>query len=447
MLRQHQTQLYSSVLQSHSSPMNYSFENSTPQTKLQPNLQSTTTIVPNDAPSRKMSVVFENTQEFNQDQLLRAAADVVGGNNIQYAARLSGGRFCLYLSCYSAVTTLCDRGGVEIDDIFLPCRKYVSDATKFLISNCPPEMSDDALLNLLKPYGKPVSTPTRLRVSTIHDDLKHVRTWTRSLYMQIPKDAPPCPEVMPITSTEGVKHTLYIETKTCNFCRSPSHTVEECNKKKQQNEDFPALEYIPSPALRLAKQATFQQPQTNPLNPHFSKEKPSPSPEEPPKHQDKVPLTSKPVCSAPEVVVAASAASQAVPTPLPSLVSVPQSAENRPVKRVLPPSPQVSSKVIKQSNSLSIETITSDKNYPKDYYKDFSNALSSMSFNDDILSEEQFLNLFHSSSNTSFNARLKRLNILELTTKLSELNNFATDERLKTRTKLVQKLCVIHSPS
>ncbi|KAK3916767.1 Transposon TX1 uncharacterized 82 kDa protein [Frankliniella fusca] len=206
--------------------------------------------MPDYTPSRKFSVVLENTQDFNQDDLLRAAADIVGASNIQYVSKLSGGRFCLYLSSEVAVTNICDRGGVYINDTFLPCRKYATEATKFLISNCPPEMPDEALINLLKPFGKPVSKPTRLSVNTVHNDLKHVKTWKRSLFMEIPKDAPSCPEVLHFTSSEGSKHTLYIQTikKHCSFCRSPSHPPEECKKKQLTDEDFPAVHTIPIPA-------------------------------------------------------------------------------------------------------------------------------------------------------------------------------------------------------
>ncbi|KAK3929125.1 Transcription factor A, mitochondrial [Frankliniella fusca] len=59
-------------------------------------------------------------------------------------------------------------------------------------------MSDEALLKLLQRFGKPVTTPSKINIKTIHEDLRHVKTWKRSLYLQVPKDAPPCPEVMHI---------------------------------------------------------------------------------------------------------------------------------------------------------------------------------------------------------------------------------------------------------
>ncbi|XP_034254601.1 uncharacterized protein LOC117653207 [Thrips palmi] len=67
-------------------------------------------------------------------------------------------------------------------------------ATKFIVSNCPPEIHDEDLKDLLAPYGRVVSAPTRLKVSTTHDDLKHVKSWKRSIFIMIPSGAPEMPK-------------------------------------------------------------------------------------------------------------------------------------------------------------------------------------------------------------------------------------------------------------
>jgi len=195
-------------------------------------------------PSRKLAIVLENAQNVTQHKCLRAVADLIGGRSIQYCTRLSGGRICLYLTSENKVEEMCEHGGVIIECEFLPCRRYISEAKKFVISNCPPELEDEDLKKLLEPYGQIVSAPARLKVSTTDDDLKHIKTWRRSIYILLPDNAPEMPKRMVITSKpDGVKYTLYIDNDEiiCSYCARPGHTAEKCKKKTEMMSDFPEL--------------------------------------------------------------------------------------------------------------------------------------------------------------------------------------------------------------
>lgn len=193
-------------------------------------------------PNKKNAIILEDTKNFSQDQVLRAVADIIGGRNIIYITRLSSGRICIYLANEESTNKIVGESGITINDVFLPCRKYISEATKVVVSNCPPEMSDESLKKVLEPYGRVVSPPTRLRVSTNHDDLKHVLTWRRSVYVLFSHDAQEMPSRVSITNpTDGVKHTLYLDKdeKICGFCKIPGHLIEKCKKKQAHDRDFP----------------------------------------------------------------------------------------------------------------------------------------------------------------------------------------------------------------
>lgn len=207
-------------------------------------------------PSRRSAIILENTQNVSQDQCLRAVADIIGGLNIHYCSRLSGGRICIYLTNESHVDKMCQERGVIINSEFIPCRRYVSEAKKFVISNCPPELSDDGLSELMKPYGRIVSTPTRLRVTTTHQDLRHVKTWRRTIFMMIPSDAPEVPPRILITSADGLKQTLYIEKDDlfCTHCKAPGHSIEKC--KPYLNKEFPEFQPPASHRLHVRHQRT-----------------------------------------------------------------------------------------------------------------------------------------------------------------------------------------------
>jgi len=210
-------------------------------------------------PKRQNAIILDNIQDLPQDLCLRAVADVIGGRNIHYVTRLSAGRICMYLTNETHVNHLTKEGGVQIGSQFITVRRYVTDATKFIVSNCPPELSDDDLKKLLSPYGKIVSAPTRLKISTTHDDLKHIKTWRRSIYIITSHDSPKMPKRMLITSTDNVKQTLYIEKDeiVCTFCLTPGHTREKCKKLLNHDQDFPTI-YQP------AGHRLFNKPQQQP---------------------------------------------------------------------------------------------------------------------------------------------------------------------------------------
>jgi len=198
---------------------------------------------PTYVPSRKNAIVLDDTTGVTQDQVLRCVADRIGGRNIHYCSRLSNGRICLYLTNPECVAQMTEGGGLVVASKFIPCRRYVSEAKKIVVSNCPPELDDNQLQKILQPYGRIVSAPTRLRVSTVHEDLKHIRSWRRSIYMMLPNEAPALPERILITSPDNVKHTLYLERDDviCTFCHGPGHLEEKCKKKEHVNESFPQL--------------------------------------------------------------------------------------------------------------------------------------------------------------------------------------------------------------
>lgn len=196
-------------------------------------------------PSKKHAIVLENAKQVSQDKCLRAVADIITGANIKYVTRLSGARVCMYLSNEECVERMCNEGGVVIDLEHFPVRRYVTEATKFVISNCPPEYTDDELKKLLEPYGRVVSAPSRLKVNTTYEDLKHVKTWRRSIYMMIPTDNPDPPKRVQITNiSDGTKLTLYIERDelVCQHCLAPGHTIDKCKKKLIDDINYPVFQ-------------------------------------------------------------------------------------------------------------------------------------------------------------------------------------------------------------
>jgi len=181
-------------------------------------------------PSRKNAVLLEDTSGVTQDRVLRVVADRIGGRKKHYCSRLSNGIICLYLSNSDRVSIMTEGGGIVAESKFIPCRRYVWEDTKIVLSNYPLELTNDEMKQLLQPYGRIVSFPTRLRVTTAHDDLKHIKSWRCSIFMMLSNEGPQLPPRLTISPFDGVKHNLYIEKDELMhlFIHTPGHLEEKC---------------------------------------------------------------------------------------------------------------------------------------------------------------------------------------------------------------------------
>jgi hypothetical protein len=137
------------------------------------------------------------------EQYLRKAADTIGDSNINYASRLSGGRICVYLATEALVKQICNPSGININDTFTQCRTYVVASKRVVLSNVLPAIPDEALIQSLLTFGKPISQISKLSTSTIHLDHKYIKSFRRLVYMIIPNM-----EKMP--HTFNVEHDSYL---------------------------------------------------------------------------------------------------------------------------------------------------------------------------------------------------------------------------------------------
>lgn len=179
-------------------------------------------------PNKKLGVVFEPVTGIPLEDYLRAVADKIGGLNIRYASRLSGGRVCVYLSHLNFVEELCAEGGVTICDIFVQCRRYVSAARKIVLSNVVPDIKNETLTRALQSFGQPTSSITEIPISTIHEDLKHIKSFRRCVYMLIPK-LEQIPSTISIEN-EGTVYNVFVtcDDITCLTCGKSGHTSRFC---------------------------------------------------------------------------------------------------------------------------------------------------------------------------------------------------------------------------
>jgi hypothetical protein len=134
-----------------------------PTTKLNSNPPSQcenpthTTAAPNQneyTPHKKHGVIFEAVESLSIEQYLREIAYTIGGSNIKYASRLSGGRICIYLAAEMYVKQICTPGGINTEDKFIQCRPYIMASKRVVPSNVLPDIPDDAILPSFQNFWK-----------------------------------------------------------------------------------------------------------------------------------------------------------------------------------------------------------------------------------------------------------------------------------------------------
>jgi hypothetical protein len=173
--------------------------NTTPTHSKQTTQDTVKTSQSNYTPHRKYGAIFEAVDGLTIEQYLRTIADSIGGNDIKYASRLSGGRICVYFAAESYVREICADGGISINDTYIKCRQYIMASKRVVLSNVIPDIPDESLIPLLQKFGKPTSHMSHFSISTTHPDLRHIKSFRRMINMIIPN-------MEKIPSTIHIKH-------------------------------------------------------------------------------------------------------------------------------------------------------------------------------------------------------------------------------------------------
>jgi hypothetical protein len=120
------------------------------------------------SPHKKFEVIFEAVEGFSIEQYLRTIADDIGGSNIKYASRLSGGRICVHLAAESFVSQICASGCININNTFIQCRSYVMASKRVVLSNVLPGIPSETLIPSLRAFRKITYNITQLPISTVY---------------------------------------------------------------------------------------------------------------------------------------------------------------------------------------------------------------------------------------------------------------------------------------
>lgn len=158
-----------------------------------------------------------------------AVGGLIGHENILSASRMNNA-VVLFLRSEHMAHYLIEQG-IVVDDEFITVLPLSSPAKKVILSNVPPFISDEILIESLARYGKLVSQIKKIAIATTSTLLKHVVSFRRSVYMLLKE-----PEIdMTLNvKTGGFNYAIFVTSKSmkCFGCGQVGHLLRACPQKQ-----------------------------------------------------------------------------------------------------------------------------------------------------------------------------------------------------------------------
>lgn len=171
-----------------------------------------------------------------QDVLV-AIAEQVGGGNIDSASRMNKAVVVFLKSVNLAAKLIAS--GIWVKDVFVQVTPLAAPATKVVISNVPPFIKNEAIQLELSRFGKFASAMKMIPLGCKSDDLKHVMSFRRHIFMFL-KDTSQNLDVSFRVRHGDRSYVVFASTGSlrCFECGDIGHMRRSCpHKDKERNEN------------------------------------------------------------------------------------------------------------------------------------------------------------------------------------------------------------------
>lgn len=182
----------------------------------------------------KLAVIVDNQPDTSIDDYLRGALEIISGNCITHASRVSGGRVCIFVNNEDTLNTLVQDGFINVKGSSVPIRKYFSAATKVVFSNVFPFITHEMLAEKIKPYGTITGHLRDLSSGSKIADCGHIKSFRKLAYVLF-KDLSKVPDALHF-EVDGVKVIVFItmDDVTCLTCNERGHISRNCKKTTER---------------------------------------------------------------------------------------------------------------------------------------------------------------------------------------------------------------------
>lgn len=167
------------------------------------------------------------------ETLSLAIGERIGHENVLSASRMNNVVVCFLKSVEMADEIV--EHGIVVAGLFISALPLSMPSKKVMVSNIPPFISDDVLLETLSRYGKIVSPIRKIAIASKSPLLKHVVSFRRSVYM-VCKDL----DLKLNVKVEDFNYEIYVTTDTtlkCLGCGLPGHFRKDCPKNRKPTDN------------------------------------------------------------------------------------------------------------------------------------------------------------------------------------------------------------------
>jgi len=216
--------------------------------------QTTTSHGCDEGLSRKHGLCFVPPENVVMDDILLAVGEIIGVKNIRAASRMSH-KVVVFVSQTHFADIVVQRGLVLGDDqTFVPVSSMDTAATKIMISNCPPFVSNEILLQKLGEHGTVVSRVITVPLRTRNENLKHIASFRRFCFVVL-KDGVTQLSVSFNLKLDGHEYQVFAATETliCYGCGSQGHTRNYCPNAKRTYAAAAGSTSTPHPPLMFGE--------------------------------------------------------------------------------------------------------------------------------------------------------------------------------------------------
>lgn len=181
--------------------------------------------------TRRHGVKVES--KINVEQVCLAVGEIVGHDYIVSASRMNSAIVIFFKSIEKANEVV--QSGVVLNGSLVSVLPLSSPSKKVILSNVPPFINDDILVQELSRYGKLVSSIKKIPLGCKSPLVKHLVSFRRQVFMVLKNGIDEIDLVFKF-KIDGFDYTVFATSDTtikCFNCSKIGHLVRDCPNKKE----------------------------------------------------------------------------------------------------------------------------------------------------------------------------------------------------------------------